>query len=89
MEASFLKKLDEIEREAELRLLKHGQIYQANKEENKTYDYPISALCKLGNISNKAAYYKWLHREITTNEIENMHIADEIEKIHANFPDKG
>ncbi len=71
-----------------LSLLKYGQIYQAIKEENETYGYPISTLCKLGNVS-RAAYYKWLHREIPTNEIENMRIADEIEKIQADFPDKG
>ena len=71
-----------------LSLLRHGQIYQAIKEEHETYGYPISALCKLGNVS-RAAYYKWLHREIPLNELENEHIADVIEKIHAESPDKG
>lgn len=45
-------------------------------------------MCKLGNIS-RAAYYKWLHREIPVNEAENERIANEIEKIHAEYPDKG
>ena len=53
-----------------LYLLRHKHIYQAIKEENETYGYPICALCKLGNVS-RAAYYKWLNREIPTNEIEN------------------
>lgn len=33
------------------------------KEENETYGYSISALCKLGDVS-RVAYYKWLHRMI-------------------------
>ena len=45
-------------------------------------------LCKLGHVS-RAAYYKWLHRGIPAYEMENERIADEIEKIHMESPDKG
>lgn len=45
-------------------------------------------MCKLGNVS-RAAYYKWLHREIPENEIENERIAYMIEMIHEESPDKG
>lgn len=38
---------------------------------------------------SRAAYYKWLHREIPKQELENQCIADEIEKTHAESPDKG
>lgn len=38
---------------------------------------------------SRAAYYKWLHREIPANEQKNRRIADEIEKIHTESPDKG
>ena len=38
---------------------------------------------------SRAAYYKWLHREIPANEQKNRKIADEIEKIHTESPDKG
>ena len=68
--------------------MRQGQIYQAIKEENETYGYPISALCKLGNVS-RSAYYKWLHKEIPANEIKNLRISDAIEKIHTDSPDKG
>lgn len=71
-----------------LSLLRHKHIYQAIKEENEIYGYPISALCKLRNIS-RAAYYKWLHREVPSNEAENERIAETIEKIHVQSPDKG
>lgn len=45
-------------------------------------------LCRVGGVS-RAAYYKWLHREISRQETENQRIADEIEKIHEESPDKG
>ncbi len=46
------------------------------KGRKATFDehgYLISALCKIGNIS-RAAYYKWLHREIPTYETENKRV---------------
>lgn len=52
------------------------------------HGYPISALCRLGKVS-RAAYYKWLHRDTPAYETENQRIADEIEKIHMESPDKG
>lgn len=71
-----------------LSLLRHEHIYQAIKEEHEEHGYPISALCHLGKAS-RAAYYKWLHRGIPAYEAENNLIAEEIEKIHMESPDKG
>ncbi|WP_155831962.1 IS3 family transposase [Butyrivibrio sp. WCD2001] len=71
-----------------LSLIRHEQVYLAIKAENDEHGYPISALCKVGNVS-RAAYYKWLHRGIPAYETENKRIADEIEKIHTESPDKG
>ena len=68
--------------------MRHAQIYQAIKEEHEVNGYPIDPLCKLGHVS-RAAYYKWLNRDIPVYEIENERIADEIEKIHMESPDKG
>lgn len=45
-------------------------------------------MCKLGGVS-RAAYYKWLHREVSESEQKNRKIAEGIEKIHAESPDKG
>ncbi len=73
---------------AGLSLLRHERIYQAIKEEHEEHGYPISALCHLGKVS-RAAYYKWLHRGIPAYEAENNRIAEEIEKIHMESPDKG
>lgn len=71
-----------------LSLLKHVTIYQAIKEEHKEHNYPIDALCRLGHVS-RAAYYKWLRRKIPTREAENERIAEKVEKIHMESPDKG
>ena len=71
-----------------LSLVRHEQVYLAIKTEHDEHCYPISALCKVGNVS-RAAYYKWLHRGIPAYETENKRIADEIEKIHTESPDKG
>ena len=71
-----------------LSLIRHEQVYLAIKTEHDEHGYPISALCKIGNVS-RAAYYKWLHRELPNYEAENKRIADEIAKIHTESPDKG
>ena len=68
--------------------MRHAQIYQAIKEEREEHGYPIGSLCRLGHVS-RAAYYKWLRREIPACEAENKRIADEIERIHMASPDKG
>ena len=62
-----------------LSLVRHEYVYQAIKDEHEEHNYPITDLCKLGRVS-RAAYYKWLHREIPENERKNKRIADEIEK---------
>lgn len=46
------------------------------------------SLCKLGKVS-RAAYYKWLKRKAPKSEQYNHDISKEIEKIHAEHPDKG
>ena len=71
-----------------LSLVRHEHIYQAIKDEHEAHNYPITELCKLGRVS-RAAYYKWLSREIPKNEKENQRIAEIIESIHNESPDKG
>lgn len=86
MEASFPKTRRDSE-EAGLSLIRHEHIFQKIKEEHKEHDYSITVLCKLGRAF-RAAYYKWLHREIPENEYKNRRIADEIEKIYIGSPDQ-
>ena len=75
MEISFFKKTRRNREEAGLSLVRHEHIYQAIKDEHEAHNYPITELCKLGRVS-RAAYYKWLSREIPKNEKENQRIAE-------------
>ena len=84
----IFKKIRRDREEAGLSLVRHEHIYQAIKEEHEAHNYPITELCKLGRVS-RAAYYKWLNREIPENEKENQRIAEVIESIHKESPDKG
>ena len=45
-------------------------------------------MCKQLSVS-RAAYYKWLTREMSENERENRQIAELVERIHTESPDKG
>lgn len=71
-----------------LSLVRHEHIYQAIKEEHEKYNYPLISLCKFGNVS-RWAYYKWLNRVIPESELKNQKIAEAMEKIHTEHPDKG
>ena len=70
--------------EAGLSLLRNKHIYQAIKEEHAEHGYPIDALCKLGKVS-RAAYYKWLHRKVPSNEAENERIDRMLAYIEKNY----
>ena len=50
--------------------------------------YSIVELCKPGKIS-RGAYYKWLNRKDSANDILNQTLATKIEAIHAEHPDMG
>jgi len=68
--------------------VRHQAIYQAIEEEHKAHHYPVRALCEIGQVSH-AGYYKWLNRQIPKEELRNRQIAETIEQIHTESPDKG
>ena len=57
-------------------------------EAHQEYRYAISALCQLAHVT-RGAYYKWLKRTPPDGEIENINIAQIMEVIHNQSPDKG
>ena len=71
-----------------LRRVRNNNIYTAIKEVHEKHRYPISSLCKISNVS-KSGYFKWLKHQKTYNDIRNEKIANIIEKIHSDYPDKG
>ena len=68
--------------------VRNNYIYTAIKEVHEKHHYPISSLCKISNVS-KSGYFKWLKHQKTYNDIRNEKIANIIEKIHSDYPDKG
>lgn len=68
--------------------VRNNYIYTAIKEVHEKHRYPISSLCKISNVS-KSGYFKWLKHQKTYNDIRNEKIANIIEKIHFDYPDKG
>lgn len=50
--------------------------------------YPVDAVCKLLHVS-RSAYNKWVVGKLSRGVSENEQIAEKIEKIHAESPDKG
>lgn len=68
--------------------VRNNYIYTAIKEVHEKHRYPISSLCKISNVS-KSGYFKWLKHQKTYNDIRNEKIANIMEKIHSDYPDKG
>lgn len=58
---------------------RHEAKYIANKHFHEEKCWSIKWMCKMLNIS-RAAYYKWLHREIPEQELENQKLAELIEE---------
>ena len=58
--------------------------YQAIRELHEEEKYSISWMCKKLGI-NRAAYYKWLRREIPAKEQEDMEIAEKIREMHERY----
>lgn len=63
-------------------------IYHVIQEEWEEKHYPIKELCKIGNVS-RAAFYKWLRRNPTKNELQNSELSKKIEEIYEADTSKG
>jgi len=50
--------------------------------------YSVEAVCKLLHIS-RAAYLRWASGKQSARTIENTKIAEKVEQIHMENPDKG
>ena len=60
----------------------------AIKECNEEHGDPVEAACELLGVS-RAAYYRWLSGKKCARELENENIAEIMEQIHTENPDKG
>lgn len=60
----------------------------AIRECHEEQGYPIETACSLLHVA-RSAYHKWAAGNLSRRTEENERLADKIEKIHAESPDKG
>ena len=60
----------------------------AIKECHEEKGYPIEAACGLLHVA-RSAYHKWVSGKRSRRAAENERLADKIEKIHKESPEKG
>lgn len=68
--------------------MRQRRTYQAVKGCHEEQGFPIEAACKLLHVT-RSAYHKWVSGKRSRRAMENEQLADQIEKIHAESPDKG
>lgn len=64
------------------------RIYRAIVEYHKEVGFPIETACKLLHVA-RSAYHKWVSGKRCRRAMENEQLAEKIEKIHSESPDKG
>jgi len=68
--------------------VKQIRYYKAIRDCHQEKDHPIDELCRLLNVS-RSAYYKWAAGNTGNRIQENKVIAELVERIHTERPDKG
>ena len=68
--------------------MRQSHIYLAIKENSEEYGDSVEQSCALLGVS-RAAYYRWVSRKKCTRELENERVAEIIEQIYTENPDKG
>lgn len=80
----LLKKSTRTRKDVRLGKLRYDSKFIAIKFFYETKNWSINWMCKQLEIS-RAAYYKWLHREIPKKEAENMKLAEFIKEYDERF----
>ena len=68
--------------------MRQRRIYAAIQEAHTEKGYPIELACELLHVA-RSAYHRWASGKLSRRAAENEHLADTIEKIHEESPDKG
>ena len=68
--------------------MRQSHIYLAIKECKEEFGHPVELSCDLLGVS-RAAYYRWLSGKKCARELENEKVAELVEQIHTESPDKG
>ena len=68
--------------------MKQRHIYAAIREAHEEKGYPIELACESLHVA-RSAYHRWASGRLGRRTAENERLADTIEKIHEESPDKG
>lgn len=68
--------------------VRQSHIYIAMKECHEEQGFPVETACELLHVA-RSAYYKWASGKLSRRAAENEHLADKIEEIHLENPNKG
>ena len=68
--------------------MKQRHIYAAIREAHEEKGYPIELACDSLHVA-RSAYHRWASGRLGRRTAENERLADTIEKIHEESPDKG
>ena len=68
--------------------MRQGHLYRAIREYNAESGCPIELSCELLHVS-RSAYHKWAAGKLSNRAAENEQLAEKIEQIHQESPDKG
>ena len=88
MERDLLKKTRRNREEGCFSQVRKSQVYRTIRECAEEFRYPVDQACRILKVS-RSAYYKWLNGPKSSREAENERIADLVEEIHSENPDKG
>lgn len=68
--------------------MRQGHIYTAIQECAEGKGHPIELSCQLFRVA-RSAYYKWASGKLSRRTTENERLAEIVEQIHLEHPDKG
>ena len=68
--------------------MRQRRIYAAIREAHEENGYPIEPACELFHAA-RSAYHKWASGKLSRRTAENERLAEKLEQLHAESPDKG
>ena len=82
------KKIGRDREERCLSEVRQRRIYAAIREAHEENGYPIEPACELFHAA-RSAYHKWASGKLSRRTAENERLAEKLEQLHAESPDKG
>ena len=68
--------------------MRQRRIYAAIREAHEENGYPIELACELLHVA-RSAYHRWASGKLSRRAAENERLAEKLEQLHAESPDKG